>query len=62
LTVDDESDVAEKALIQDAVYGFAVIDGTIRFSDHTGARGGHLRFRHWGTDSGQAPRMGEGKV
>ena len=62
LAVDDETDVAEKSFIEDAVHGLAIVDAAIGFADHTGARGGHLSLRHCGTNSGQAPRMGKRKV
>src|ERR1022692_3306148 len=56
LAVDHEASVAEEAFVEDSVYSFAIVNRTIGFADHTGARGGHLRFRHWGTNSGQAPK------
>ena len=46
LTVDGKTDVAEESLIEDAVHGFAVVHGAIRFAHHAGATGGREWFGH----------------
>ena len=50
------------AFIKNAIGSFAIIDSAIGFADQTGPRRGRIGLGHWETNSGQAPRMGEGKV
>jgi hypothetical protein len=38
--------MADETFIENAIYGFAIVDSAVRFTNHAGARGRHLSFRH----------------
>jgi hypothetical protein len=61
LPINDKADVAKECFIKNSVGRISVVNAAVRLADDTCPLGGGLRFRH-GLSSGQAPRMGEGRV